>query len=234
MACAVKRGRSRLEEYLNDPNDLVLPAHLARHSRLPGTTPCPLHEDDWIRQGTSMLLQNSSATSYNSLPGLSSLASTETPAGSAASSVGGWCLDQRLKLLDITDGGAAVLPRARSILLECPFGFLACSQRFQSYEDWYTHSLTHFGGIDPPHHNQCCFCDKKFYASRGKESWRQRSEHVAMHHQMGHSLAHARVDFNLYQYLWRERLVSSADLVSGLRGLLPVLDASFHHSITDQ
>ena len=167
-----------------------------------------------------MLLQNSSATSCDSLPGLS-FASTERSAQSVASSEGERNLDQRLKILAIAPGGTSVLPRARSVFLECPFSFLSCNQRFQSCGDWYRHGLTHFDDIEPPNRNKCCFCDAEFCASTGKESWRQRSEHVAMHHRLGHSLAHARFDLDLYHYLWRQNLVSTADLVSGSRGLLP-------------
>ena len=236
MAGATHRGRSRLEDYLNDHNDLSLPAHLAARSRLPCTESGPSNGKEKLfhPSGTSMLLENSSATSCNSLPGLS-FASTQYSAQSIASSEGKGFLDQRLRLLDVIPSGTSVLPRARPVFLECPFSFLSCHQRFHSYGDWYRHGITHFRGIEPPQRNKCCFCDLEFYASTGKESWRQRSEHIALHHQLGHSLAHARVDLNLYQYLWRENLVSTADLVSGSRGLLPDSKSfSFVDRIADQ
>ena len=226
MARATKRERSRLEDYLDDLNDSPLPAHLAARSRLPKTHGCSLKSNDQpiCCSGTSMLLQNSNATSYNSLPGLTS-APTEDNASSTATLEGKRHLDSRLKLMDIITGGISVLPRARPVLLECPFNFLSCYERFESYASWHRHSLTHFSGVEPPHRNKCCFCDAKFSAGTGEESWQQRLEHVAMHHRLGHSLAHARIDFDLYKYLWGKQLVSTADLVSGSRGYCPVLTA---------
>lgn len=224
MDCAPHRYPSRLNAYLDDLNDSPLPAHLAARSRLPKIHTGSSNPNNFSSPtpGTSLLLQNSTATSYGSLPGLYSPI-TDHAAQSVTSSEGIRDLHQRLRLLDILPDGCCVLPRPHPMLLECPFNFLSCYEQFDSYADWYRHSLTHFNSVGPPRCNKCCFCDASFGATTGEECWHQRLEHVAMHHQLGHSLAHARFDFVLHRHLRRNRLVSTVDFVSRSRGCRPRL-----------
>lgn len=76
---------------------------------------------------------------------------------------------------------------------------------------WVKHSMTHFRHVGPPDSNKCCFCDEPFKSMPGLSSWAQRMEHVAYHHLLGCRLAHGRPDFELYNYLWNNRLISDAD-----------------------
>ena len=36
-------------------------------------------------------------------------------------------------------------------------------------------------------------------------------DHVARHHEIGHSLSHARPDFRLFDYLWENHLIDEED-----------------------
>ena len=233
------RGRSRLDAYLQDPVDVCLPAHLAARSHLPsedshppsvssehfhhaGTPPLTIATSK--DRGTSLLLQGSNATSNDSLPGLASESDESEYTESVASSMGVRELNRRQRFLDWD--GSVQLQSSRSLpQLECPFRFLSCHVEFNagSYDNWYRHGLTHFQDVEPPRVNQCCFCDKEFTASTGSISWQKRSKHVAMHHLLGHSLAHARADFKLYEHLWCNHVLSTVGyrelMVSGARGL---------------
>ena len=46
-------------------------------------------------------------------------------------------------------------------------------------------------------------------------------EEIASHHQLGHRLAHARPDFELFKYLWDKRLIEDAHYknLMGAKGL---------------
>jgi len=115
---------------------------------------------------------------------------------------------------------ANVTREEKSPTLECPFTFLRCSLVFDvsRTEDWFRHSLTHFQkagrrptSASPPKSNCCCFCAEKFEATSGILSWEIRMNHVLCHHLNGWSLAQARPDFELTEYLWQEGII---DLVT--------------------
>ena len=90
-------------------------------------------------------------------------------------------------------------------ILECPFNLLFCYKQFSNVNDWIQHSLTHFGSCEPPPFNTCCFCEAVF------DCWMDRMMHVSLHHQLGHRLSHARPDFQLFAYMWCNRLISTAE-----------------------
>ena len=61
--------------------------------------------------------------------------------------------------------------------------------------------------VMPPRNNRCCFCGESFFLSSGFDSWFARMEHIARHHQIGHSLSHAQPDFELIDFLWNNYLI---------------------------
>jgi hypothetical protein len=162
-----------------------------------------------VPPGTSVVTfsEGSEATQRrDSLPALSH-AETAPTTLPVASSIGGRAL-QCQRLLELDSQGALQIPPLRHpAVFECPFNFLNCLMTFTSFSEWLRHSQTHFGKVEPPTRNKCCFCDRTFAAPKGKASWREKLEHVQLHHQLGHRLAHARPDFELYLYLWQKRVI---------------------------
>ena len=211
--------RTTMQDYLDNEADPSLPRRLASQSILPNSSQYQVPNYHGMPRGstrTSMLLSGSTRTrgslsTSQDLPALTTPSSRST-AGSVASSMGMRALaNQRILDVSDADGGALVLPQVIEPL-ECPFNFLLCSYAFTSFEDWFRHSLSHFRHVGPPKANQCCFCDMPFNSLNGLRSWQDRMEHIAyVHHQHGHRLAHARPDFQLYKYLWDQRLISDAD-----------------------
>ena len=84
--------------------------------------------------------------------------------------------------------------------LECPFNHLGCLQTFAVSKAWITHSLTHFDSAEPPTINRCNFCEEQFYSVDATQSWTERMNHVARHHENGHKLHGARWNNSLYIY----------------------------------
>ena len=138
-------------------------------------------------------------------------ASSLTANESVSSSMGARQLEGQ-RLLDQGPGGELVIRQLSAPkLFECPFNFLFCPMEFSGLNEWINHSLSHFGRMDPPVLNRCCFCNAIFQDHNGVSCWAERMNHVALHHRLGHRLAHARPDFELYTYLWNKRLISDAD-----------------------
>ena len=177
--------------------------------------------------GTSRLPARSDFTQDDSLPGLTRAASS-WPSQSVSDGMGERQMSRALRIMVPDPNGAlepTTLPPLRRLdqdpILECPFTFIQCFRQFavSNEREWIRHSLEHFrvGGsrprrVDPPMINSCCFCPQKFVASSGARSWRDRMDHVKIHHQhFGHRLAAARHDFALVEYLWQNRLLSLAD-----------------------
>ena len=160
-----------------------------------------------------MQVSGSNHTVQSSLPGLTSTTSART-SSSIPSSVGG--RQQRLEQRTLEPGPDGVLqvpPPARGCL-ECPFNLLYCLKDFANEEDWVNHSLTHFNTrnhvVGPPTRNRCCFCDLTFESDNALESWANRMQHVHFHHHLGHRLAVARPDFELFKYLYDNHLIDDA------------------------
>lgn len=167
--------------------------------------------------GTSLLVSSSdctrrSGTPSQDLPGLTTGGSAATR--SVSTSIGQRQLN-RQRILEQDAGGALVVPpNNEPRVLECPFHQLPCSMTpmtLSKIEDWISHSLEHFEKIPPPNLNKCCFCSDEFKCPTQKKecSWRERMRHVAMeHHQHGDRLATARPDFELFTFLWNNKLIS--------------------------
>ena len=178
---------------------------------------------------TSRLVETGNI-SQDSLPGLSK-STTSVASHSSSSSMGEREMMRRMRLLVSGFDGVLLannVPRLPNdpdennrLVLECPLKILGCPLDFASPDDWFKHSLDHFfikrphthgpAIVMPPTSNRCCFCPKEFFSPSGWESWIQRMAHVAHHHQIGHSLSHARPDFPFYDYLWENHLIDEVD-----------------------
>lgn len=177
--------------------------------------------------GTSRLLARSDFTQNDSLPGLTR-ATSSRPSQSVSDGMGERQMNRALRIMVPDPDGAlepTTLPPLRrpdqDPVLECPFTFIKCFRQFavSNEREWIQHSLEHFRidgrrprRVDPPKINSCCFCSQTFQAPTGAISWRDRMEHVKIHHQyVGHRLAAGRHDFALVEYLWQNGLLSPAD-----------------------
>lgn len=160
-----------------------------------------------------MQVSGSNYTGNGSLPALTSCASART--SSIPSSVGSREQRREQRTLELgQDGVLQVSPPPRNSL-ECPFNLLYCLKDFSNGDDWVKHSLTHFVTrnrvmVGPPRRNRCCFCDAVFESHNPLESWALRMEHVQFHHHLGHRLAVARPDFELFEYLFENKLIDDA------------------------
>lgn len=204
-----------IQDYLDDENEPGILPRLAAQSRWPAShihqgPGCCGPRDDL---GTSLFVSSSDCTrrsgASQDLPALTRGVSVATR--SVSTSVGTRQLN-RPRILELGPGGALVLPPLiEPRVLECPFHQLFCLLTFSNTEDWISHSLEHFKNVPPPRENKCCFCPEEFRCSTGVRSWRQRMWHIAFHHQLGHRLATARPDFELFRYLWNHRLIDDAE-----------------------
>lgn len=210
-----------LETYLQDQSDPVS-QRLASRSTLPGSS---LYRNQGYHGAprddnrTSMMVSGSDRTRDSSTQDLAALtwASTLSTSESIPTSVGARGTEPR-HLLEVGPGNVlSIHPLQAQSILECPFNFLNCLLTFSSLYDWFLHSLEHFENVGPSTSNSCCFCDQTFNFPNGTQSWGERMQHVASHHQLGHRLASARPSFQLYEYLWNNRLISSA-VYKDLRG----------------
>ena len=112
--------------------------------------------------------------------------------------------DEERKMADLAT-------QERRPLLECPFNFLDCFLAFVDSNQWFQHSIVHFGRHDPPSFSTCGFCNEEFRGATGMECWRERMTHVAIHYgyQPRCRLAHARPDLKMFEYLRKKHLVSA-------------------------
>ncbi|MCJ1280814.1 hypothetical protein MMC26_000131 [Xylographa opegraphella] len=160
------------------------------------------------------------------LSGNSSLAALTTASSasttpSVSSSLGERYLGKARVLEHDHEGALHPAPLRHQVVFECPFNFLYCLMTFTCLSDSFNHSLTHFKKNAPPEKNKCCFCDVEFARSDGMRSWRDKMEHTALHHKLGHKLAHARPDFAFYTFLWNKHIIEAAeykDLMGGSHG----------------
>lgn len=231
VVVARRQTPAQMEGYLSDlQSDSRIQGKLASLSQLPQSD--RYRSPDYYGAsrsnfGTSQMVSGTTRTTNTdpsgSLPALSSTASSRSSAGSDASYGGGgstnnWLLEEREGALQIPSSPPAVP-------LECPFYFLHCYDVFSDFQEWYSHSLTHFESVGPPCTNKCCFCYMPFFDSNGRHSWKQRLVHIAsIHHRVGHRLAAAQPDFDLFEYLWSKRLISR-ETYSYLKG--PPVDPGY-------
>ena len=203
-----------LEKYLREQSDPRLPQRLASRSTLPNNNlyrTQGYHGAPRDSNRTSMMMSDHTRDSLSQELATLTTGSTRSSSESVPSSVGERGTEPH-RLLEFGQGNVLEIRRlpAQSIL-ECPFNFLDCLMTFSSFEDWFEHSLEHFGNVGPSISNNCCFCDETFKCPNGMQSWWERMQHTALHHQLGHRIAHARPSFQLYEYLWRQELISTAD-----------------------
>ncbi|KAL9612239.1 MAG: hypothetical protein Q9167_003152 [Letrouitia subvulpina] len=207
--------RPAIQSYVNDISDSRLPQLLASRSTLPAIDPSVVrasHSQLPGSYGTSMLLSDSDHTQDSATQDLAALtrASSLTDWESVSSAMAIRQLGEG-RLLDQDHDGVLVVPPLRTPrILECPFNLMYCPLTFSDSTEWIIHSLEHFGPVGPPEKNRCCFCDQQFHSDDGVRSWQDRMLHTAGHHRIGHRLAHARPDFELYTYLWQKRVINNA------------------------
>ena len=216
-----------IASYLQDHEGSRIPQTIAQYSSLPRSREhqaSSYHGPPPSDIGTSRLPACSDFTQNDSLPGLTSAASSRPPQ-SVSDGMGERQMNLALRIMVLDADGAlepTTLPPFRrpdqGPILECPFTFIKCFKQFAVSNEraWIKHSLEHFciGGrrrVDPPKTNSCCFCPDVFRASDGVASWRERMDHVKVHHHLGHRLAAARHDFALVEYLWQNGLLSPVD-----------------------
>ena len=216
----------QLNRFLDGRDDPFCPQELTAHSLLPAHA--RHHRDPQYRGessrsiNTSRLVQNSN-DSHGSLPGQTSSVESLT-SNSEHTSIAVRDLDRSLRTLSIGDNNLAQIngPGTQRPALQCPFRLLDCILDYSRFDDWFRHSLTHFQTnhshrerptpeVTPPTNNRCCFCAATFYSPDGMRSWYERMRHVEQHHQIGHTLAHARPDFQLFDYLWENHLIDEID-----------------------
>lgn len=96
-----------------------------------------------------------------------------------------------------------------------PCVFLRCSVSFginsTSRDDWYSHSLAHFGLVEPPIHSLCIFCDRAFSDRDPWKSWQERMQHIGDHLENGKTIEQSRPDFALFKHLWHHGLLSETE-----------------------
>ena len=155
--------------------------------------------------GTSMMVTQSSRT-RGSVSTLQDLPGLTLSSKSSTSSQGGLSLaedsdtDAVTILAPVSENSADDATGDAAGALECPFNQLGCLQTFAASKEWITHSFTHFGSAEPPTTNRCAFCEERFHSSDSAQSWTERMNHVARHHEHGHKLSGARWDNTVYIY----------------------------------
>ena len=174
------------------------------------------------------------------VPHLTSSQSSCVSGPSVSEGMGEKALHQSTRLLQ-EDGTVGNNLFQRGRILQCPFHRITgCQNEFlvANFEAWVKHTQSHFiikdrrGGrqyISPPTLNSCGFCDKRFEAVSGKISWGHLMSHVKEHHELGHRLAHARLDFSLVEYLWQKGLLTPSEY----RDLKPSRDVPSPPSLSD-
>jgi len=203
--------RHVMNNYLNDTSD----SNITRQFTITRPLPDSHHSQTHGHRGqpplsvrTSMLVSGSNYAGDSSLPALTSAPSVSARTSSMLSSV----VEQRI-LEPGVDGVLQVPPPTRRCL-ECPFNLLYCLKDFADEQEWVLHSLTHFNTrhrvVGPPKRNECCFCGRLFESDNALESWAWRMQHVQFHHHLGHRLAFARPDFELFKYLYDNHLIDDA------------------------
>jgi hypothetical protein len=101
--------------------------------------------------------------------------------------------------------------------ISCLHQFLGCDQTsFENAREWYDHSKSHLRGQPPPKNLHCPYptCPWTTSCTNGEESWERRWAHLESNHDVlidGEALYEKR-DGQLFEHLWRMRLIDSAQL----------------------
>lgn len=201
-----------IDAFLADSNDSRIPRIQARRSNLPHLT-APIEP---CRAGTSLLVSPSGrGSSTGGLLGLS-VGESGRPCELISSSFSVNEISKRPHTLvgEVLDGPLVSPPLlVAEPIFECPFHFLQCYSSFTDQAEWFKHSLTHFGDVDPPSVNECPFCDRhygQFTSSKPMDSWKFRMMSVSSHHRQGATVRTARPDFLLINYMWENNLMTKA------------------------
>jgi len=105
--------------------------------------------------------------------------------------------------------------------LPCLFWFINCDYRTDNWSDWVTHcSAAHFRDKGPPRAAICTLCDRDFKTIPATEqqgrvtAWQQRLNCMYLHLRYENkSITESRPDLNLFDYLWRKKLITAEDWV---------------------
>lgn len=114
---------------------------------------------------------------------------------------------------DPLDQGLAAMNRLHinEPVYACPFDFTGCRALLEphDFDNWYSHSLSHFGRRRLPTYTRCIFCPETFENENPNICWRQRMIHIADHLDDGYTINdHARPDFALIRHLYSEGIIT--------------------------
>ncbi|KEQ93106.1 hypothetical protein AUEXF2481DRAFT_352871 [Aureobasidium subglaciale EXF-2481] len=89
--------------------------------------------------------------------------------------------------------------------LQCTFAFLGCREEFSSTSTWRTHCTSHFRSQPSPNRSQCPFCSSQWSSS---SAWKDRLDHIAIHHREERIETRYRPDYDLFRHLLRFGVIS--------------------------
>jgi hypothetical protein len=78
-------------------------------------------------------------------------------------------------------------------------------------EEWYSHSLSHYGDAGPPTQAICIFCHTTFGSKDPSKCWSNRMHHIADHLKYNWTIESSRPDFRVIEDLWRKGCISEED-----------------------
>jgi hypothetical protein len=87
----------------------------------------------------------------------------------------------------------------------------------EGFDQWYAHSISHFGNYPPPIHTICIFCDTTFQHNDPWRCWRERMHHIADHFEDGYPIEHARPDFALLDHLRDNSLITNEQYENAIK-----------------
>ncbi|KAI9795462.1 MAG: hypothetical protein M1835_005694 [Candelina submexicana] len=205
-----------LDRWFNDTEESNLQQQLATLSLLPKNQPDRDARSSVIvvaRRPTSLQMGSRSRATLDSreasnLPTLTTISSRSS--GSTVHTS-----DANISIAPLLEDDSNSIVQDREsyppYIFGCPFSFLDCHLAFPSFNDWVSHSLSHFGGFAPPTHALCAFCDDTFDDDDGVRCWQNRMHHVADHHLAGFTVQMARPDYHLFRYLRSRGLMTQED-----------------------
>lgn len=117
-------------------------------------------------------------------------------------------------------------------IYQCLFHTLNCEQRFDNFEEWKTHVLSHFRALPLPESARCQLCRHWFRDPRQGKAWDNMLEHVATRHfESGQTLQSSRFDFELMRYLYCSKIISEEQFKASQ--LLPPITSPAYHQTQD-
>lgn len=192
----------------------------ALHPILDDTT--ELYDEPLSESSSSSTPTNSSWSSTGSSKrGDSGSVSSQSSSGSTAPSTAPSAIGPLQPLpagLFLNPISTAPTPHLDHVLC-CDFAFVGCTVRFHPnrYDDYLSHSISHFQGLPPPTKSVCIFCDDAVFKNidNPEVAWGDRMQHISDHLQEpGHRFETARPDYFVIDYMWEmgeNRLLSAED-----------------------